>query len=50
MAEKEAAEGHPELMRKYKFMEKMMEQTSPRMIRLSKGFLEQEAAKSQIER
>jgi len=42
MAEKEATEGHPELMRKYRFMEKMMEKTSTRMVPLSRAFLEQE--------
>ena len=45
MVEKEAAEGHPELLRKYRFMEKMMEKTPTMMIRLSRSFLEKEADK-----
>ena len=49
-AEKEATEGHPELMRKYQFMQKMMENTSTRMVRLSKAFLEKEAAEKKSNR
>jgi hypothetical protein len=47
MAETEAAQGHPELMRKYQFMEKMMEKTPTRMVRLSREFLEKEASENQ---
>jgi hypothetical protein len=46
-AEKEAAEGHPELMRKYQFMKKMMEETSTRKVHLSRAFLEEEARENQ---
>jgi len=49
-AEKEAAEGHPELMRKYQFMKKMMEETSTRKVRLSKAFLEEEERENQSDR
>ncbi len=42
-AETEAMEGHPELMHKYQFMEKMMENTSARTVRLSRAILEKEA-------
>ena len=49
-AEKEATDGHPELMRKYQFMKKMMEETSTRMVRLSSAFLEKEAREKQSNR
>jgi hypothetical protein len=49
-ADAEAAEGHPELMRKYRFMEKMMEDTSTRMVRLSTAFLEKETREKQNNR
>ncbi len=49
-AEKEAIEGHTELMRKYQFMKKMMEETSTREVRLSRAFLEEEAREEQSNR
>lgn len=36
LAEKEEKEGHPELMQKYEFMKRMLEETQPTMLRLSK--------------
>ena len=39
-AEKELAEGHDELMRKYKFMETMLEKTPTTMTRLSPEYLQ----------
>ncbi len=46
-AEKEEKQGHPELMQKYLFMKNMMENTSPRMVPLTKAFLEKEARENQ---
>lgn len=43
-ARKEQAEGHSELMEKYRFMEKLLERTPPTLRRLSEKFLEEEAA------
>jgi hypothetical protein len=42
LARKESAEGHPELMAKYRFMEKLVERTPTTLRRLSAGFLEME--------
>jgi hypothetical protein len=36
---KEKAEGHPELMEKFRFMESLLLETSPEMVRLSSEFL-----------
>jgi hypothetical protein len=42
-AEAEDAQGHPELMRKYRFMERLLDETPTRLRRLSPAFLEQDA-------
>ena len=44
LAEKEAWEGHPELMEKYLFMERLVEYTPPSMVRLSSEYLSWEKA------
>jgi hypothetical protein len=38
-ARKEDSEGHPELMEKYRFMENLLDDASPRMVRLSPEYL-----------
>lgn len=38
-ARKEDSEGHPELMEKYRFMEILLDDTSPRIVRLSPEYL-----------
>ena len=39
LARKEDSEGHPELMEKYRFMETLLDDASPRMVRLSPEYL-----------